>query len=69
MHSKYVGCENQKGSILKQMQFYKQRVRDNEFKRTLLQVELLQHFFVHCAVNDTPQESASRHSNYKSLTQ
>lgn len=27
------------------------------FKRTLLQVELLQQFFVHCAVNDTPHET------------
>ena len=71
MHRKYVGCENQKGSIFKQMQFYKQRFSDNETLKQLLllHVERLQLSFAHCAVNDTPQESTSRHPNCKSLTQ
>ena len=30
MHRKYVGYENQKGSIFEQMQFYKQRYSNNE---------------------------------------
>ena len=35
MHSKYVGCQNQKGSIFKQMQFYKQRFSDNDTLKQL----------------------------------
>ena len=36
------------------MQFTNTTLAAMSFKRTLLQVELLQQFFVHCAVNDTP---------------
>ena len=32
---KYVGCENQKESTFKQMQFYKQRFSHNEFLKRL----------------------------------
>ena len=32
---KYVGCENQKGSTFKQMQFYKQRFSHNEVLKRL----------------------------------
>ena len=35
MHSKYVGCQNKKGSIFKQMQFYKQRFSDNDTLKQL----------------------------------
>ena len=35
MHSKYVGCENQKGSFFQQMQVYKQRFSDNESLKEL----------------------------------
>ena len=35
MHSKYVGWENHKGYILKQMQLHKQRFSENESLKEL----------------------------------
>ena len=50
------------------MQFYKHSLATMSFKRALLQVELLQQFFVPCAVNDTSQENASIICKYSLIT-
>ena len=46
------------------MQFYKQGFNDKRVsKRTLFQVELVQQFFILCAVNKAPQAYQSRDQN------